>query len=131
MATKSEPKVDVIGTGTVHTMPIIIIKRVKSKKGKKKYTRGTKALQDLVLGASEASYRTSNSVSKGLRTFVKRTKKSSRKKRDGSLRDALRNAAIGFGDGVAELGRAPQDLAKRISTRRAWKTFRTFTPSSR
>jgi len=84
-----------------------------------------------VLGASEASYRASNSLSKGLKTFVKRTKKSSRKKRDGSVRDALRNAAVGFGDGVAELGRAPQDLAKRISTRRAYRTFRAFTPGGR
>ncbi len=127
MVRKSDPIPEV---GTEPTLPIIV-KRVKTKKGKKKYTRGTKALQDLVLGASEAGFRASNSVSKGMKTFVKRTKKSSRKKRDGTIRDALRNASIAFGDGVSELGRVPQDLAKRISTRRAWKTVRTFTPSGR
>jgi len=128
MVRKNEPQADAVGTEP--TMPIVI-KRVKDKKGKKKYTRGTKPLQDLVLGASEAGYRATNSLSKGLKTFVKRTKKSSRKKRDGAVRDAIRNATVAFGDGVSELGRAPQDLAKRVSTRRAWKAFRVFTPSGR
>jgi hypothetical protein len=117
----------------VLTVPIIIDLGKPRKKGrkKKKYTRGTKAMQRLILGISEAGSRSSNSITKGLRVFAKRSKKSSRKRRDGLVRDSLRNASRGFSDGMNQLGKAPNEIARRIGTRRVWRTFRVLTPGLR
>jgi len=113
------------------TSPVImVLKRGKSaKKGsRKRYSSGTKAFQRLVLGVSKAAFRSTNSVAKGLKTFAKDSNKSARKRRDGIIRDALRNASSGLSDGFTELGRAPGEIARRVSSRRVWRTVRTFTP---
>lgn len=119
-------------TGTpVLTVPIVM-ERVKSKKRKKKkYTQGTKPLQRFFRGMTEAGGRASNSITKGLRVFNKRSRKSSRKRRDGMVRDSLRNASIGFSAGMNQLGMAPYEVARRVSTRRVWRTFRALTPGGR
>ena len=108
------------------TMPIVMerAKLGKSKKKKKKYTAGTKPLQRFMLGVSSAGSRSANSVAKGFRIFVKRSKKSARRRRDGMIRDSLRNASIGYSEGVSEFGRAPYEIARRISTGRVWRVFR-------
>jgi len=111
------------------TTPIVIepVKR-KNKKKKKKYTRGTKGIQRLALGVTDALYRSANSVAKAEKTVSKRSKKSSRKKRDGLVRDSLRNASRGIGDGFTELGKAPNEIARRIGTGRVRRTFKAFVP---
>lgn len=86
----------------------------RGKRKKKKYTRGTKGLQRLFLGATRAAYRTTNSVTKGLNTFVRRSKRSARKRKDGLIRDSLRNASRGFNSGVKEAGRAPGEVTRKI-----------------
>lgn len=135
--TKSDPGVTMPGDSSsiagspVLTVPIVIERAKRKKRNKKKYTQGTKAIQRLVLGISEAGVRSSNSITKGLRTFTKRSKKSSRKRRDGLVRDSLRNASIGFSDGMNQLGRAPYEIARRVGTGRIWRTFRAFTPRAR
>ena len=106
----------------------IVLKRAKSKKRKKKYSRGTKGMQRLLLGVSRAGYRTSNSLSEGLDTFVKRSKKAGRKKRDGMLRDAFRNMSRGVSDGVTEFGKAPNEITKRVSVGRGWRIVRVLSP---
>jgi hypothetical protein len=114
--------------GALFTTPVVI-EPVRKKKGKKKkYTKGTKGVQRLTLGVSDALFRSANSVAKGAKTFSKRSKKSSRKRRDGLIRDSLRNASRGVGDGLAELGKAPNEIARRISTGQVRKAFRAFTP---
>lgn len=114
------------------TTPVVIkLGKSGKNKNKKKYTRGTKGLQRLVLGVSKAAFRSSNSVAEGLKTFVKRSNKSSRKRRDGLVREVFRNASRGFGDSLTELGKAPGELARRVGTRRVWRTFRVFTPLGR
>ena len=105
------------------TSPLILERR-KSKKKKKKYSRGTKGQQRFLFGLSKAGYRVANSFSEGLNTFVKRSNKSGRKRRDGMVRYALRNAGRGLGDGLSELSKAPDDLTRRIGTRPVWRTFR-------
>ncbi|HYL05370.1 MAG TPA: hypothetical protein VE075_04990 [Thermoanaerobaculia bacterium] len=110
----------------------IILERVKSRKRnrkKKKYSRGTKPFQRLLLGVSKAGFRTSNSLAKGLDTFVKRSNKSARKRRDGLVRDSLRNASRGAGKAFTEAGKAPEEIARRLGTRRVWRVVRGFAPS--
>jgi hypothetical protein len=150
MVTRTETRSDPLGATPVGAMPgdpipddstagtpvlsvPIVIQRVKAKKRnkKKKYTQGTKPLQKLFIGMTEAGGRASNSVTKGLRVFNKRSRKSSRNRRDGLVRDSLRNASVGFSAGMNQLGLAPYEIARRISTRRVWKTFRALTPGGR
>ncbi len=109
--------------------PIVIepIKR-RNKKKKKKYSKGTKGVQRLALGVTDALYRSANSVAKAEKTISKRSKKSSRKKRDGLVRDSLRNASRGISDGFTELGKGPNEIARRIGTGRVRRTFKAFIP---
>jgi hypothetical protein len=130
---RSGESVDASSTGhvggvsahAVITTPLLL-KRDKSggAKGKKKYSRGTRGVQRLLYGVSKAAYRSTNSFAEGLDTFVKKSNKSARKRRDGLIRESLRNATKGVADGVAELGKAPEEITKRIGTRRVWKLFR-------
>lgn len=115
--------------GALFTTPVVI-ERVKKKKGKKKrkYTKGTKGIQRLALGVTDALYRSANSVSKAEKTISKRSKKSSRKKKDGLVRDSLRNTSRGISDGFTELGKAPDEIAKRIGTRQVRRAFKVVTP---
>lgn len=126
MATQTQAKKR---EGALFVTPIVIepVKK-KGKKKKKKYTRGTKGIQRLALGVNDALYRSANSVAKAEKTISKRSKKSSRKKKDGLVRDSLRNASRGISDGFTELGKAPNEIAKRIGTKQVRRAFRAFTP---
>ena len=53
-----------------------------------------------------------------------RSGRSARRKRDGLLRDSLRNGTRAFSRAAREAGRAPYQLAREISTRRYWKGAR-------
>jgi len=98
------------------------------KKRKKKYSRGTKGWQRLALGLSSAAYRISNGFAGGARRFVKRSKRSEKKKRDGMARDLFANLSRGAGKGLSEASKAPREISKRVSTRRTWRAFRVATP---
>lgn len=99
---------------------------------KKKYTKGTKAPQRFLFGESRANYRIANAFSRGLRTFVRRSNRSSRRRKDGFVRYSLRNASRGFNSGLKELGRAPEEITNRIGTRNVRRAFRLLTnPFSR
>jgi hypothetical protein len=110
--------------------PIVLERKKTGGKGKRRrYTRGTGGLQRLTLGLAKGAYRVADSFADGLDTFSKQSNKSSKRRRDGLIRDSLRNASSGIADGLAELGRAPGDVARKIRTRDVWRTFRFFTLS--
>lgn len=114
--------------GALFTTPVVIERVKKKGKKKKKYTKGTKGIQRLALGVTDALYRSANSVAKAEKTISKRSKKSSRKKKDGLVRDSLRNTSRGISDGFTELGKTPNEIAKRIGTRQVRRAFRVVTP---
>ena len=105
---------------------VIVLKVQKSGKNKKKkkYSDGTKGLQRFEYGLSRAAYRVSNAFAEGTKTFSDRSKKSARKRKDGLVRDSLRNFGKAVSDGVKEISDAPDEVTRRISTRRVWKTIR-------
>jgi hypothetical protein len=106
------------------TSPIIIQRESSKKRKRKRYSSNTKDIQRLAFGLSRAVFRSTNSVAKGFKTFVKKSNKSARKRRDGLVREALRNASEGVSDGFAELGKAPGEVARRVRSGRIWRTFR-------
>lgn len=93
---------------------------------KKKYTRGTKQFQRLLLGFEEATYRVSNGAARGLQTFVRRSKRSRRRRRDGLVRDVFNNAGRGFQRAFRVGSRAPWDLGRRVATGPLWRNTRNF-----
>lgn len=110
------------------TSTVVLTRKKGRKRGRKKYSRGTKGIQRLLFGVSRAGYRTTNSLAEGLDTFVKRTNRSGRKRRDGMVRDVFSNASRGIGDGLTELGKAPREISRRFNTRRSWRMVRVLTP---
>jgi len=109
------------------TTPIVFHSKRRDDDDKsRKYSRGTKTTQRLSLGISKAAYRTAKSISSGLSTFSDESDKSSRKRKDGMVRDSLRNASKGFEDGLNELGKAPDEIARRISGKTIIRVFRAF-----
>lgn len=117
------------------TVPVVIDRRdgKKRRKGrrKKKFTGGTKAMQRFLFGSTRGAYRAANALGSGMRLFVRRSNRSRRKKKDGFVRDSLRNFSRGFGRAASEFGRGPFEIGRRVSTRRVWRTFRLFVPARR
>jgi type IV secretory pathway VirB10-like protein len=110
--------------------PIVFraVRRKKRREGRKRYSRGTRQSQRFLFGLSRAAFRTANAMSKGLDTYTRRSEKSMRRKRDGMVKDFLRNTSRGFADAAEEFGRAPEEIAWRISTKNVRRTFRFLTP---
>lgn len=110
----------------------IIVRREKKKRGrrnrKRRYTRGTKNTQRLLLGGAKAGYRVANAFARESKTIFRRSKRSSRRRKDGIVRDAFKNWSRGLNKGTRELGKAPWPLAKRSNTKQTWRTLRSFTP---
>jgi hypothetical protein len=104
------------------------VRRKKRREGRKRYSGGTRQSQRFLFGLSRAAFRTANAMSKGLDTYTRRSEKSMRRKRDGMVKDFLRNTSRGFADAAEELGRAPEEIAWRISTKNVRRTFRFLTP---
>src|SRR6185503_12250938 len=75
----------------------VVINLKGNKKKKRKYTRGTKDIQRLERGVTKASRRLSRAVASGFATYEKKRNKSSRKKRDGAIRDAIENWTRAYG----------------------------------
>lgn len=85
------------------------------KKKKRKYSKGPmKFAQQAELGVSKGMQRMARAVEEGLGVWRERRDESSRKKRDGALRDALKN----YGKAVTKFhkvgAKLPADLTSRL-----------------
>lgn len=105
-------------------------RRGRKRRRSPRYSRGTRAWQRLTFGSERAGYRIANSFARGLRTFVRRSDRSRRRRKDGLLRDQFRNASRGFSTALNELGRAPGEIAWRIGTRNARNLALAFNPGN-
>ncbi|HEX8475530.1 MAG TPA: hypothetical protein VF666_15995 [Pyrinomonadaceae bacterium] len=98
------------------TAPLVY--EVRTKKRKKKYSKGLKDPQRWEDGISLASKRLARSIEQGLRTYRRRRNKSARRKKDGAIRDGLENVSIGFGRTLRVASDAPYDLARKVNSKR-------------
>jgi hypothetical protein len=98
----------------------IVYERKKRKKGKrkKKYSRGLKEPQRLERGVSRAAERIARAVANGFSEYRDRRDWSARRKRDGAIRDAVRNVGRGLEEAISTAARVPTDLTRRVSVRR-------------
>jgi hypothetical protein len=98
-------------------------KRSKGRRKKKKHSRGWKEPQQLEEDASRAVNRLANSVADGIGKYRERRDNSARKKRDGAIKDALRNTGRGLTKALDKAARAPSDLTRRATSKRISRVF--------
>src|SRR6476661_3333750 len=82
----------VVAEVTTGQPPVVYEKRTKKGKRKKKYSRGLKEPQREERRVSRAAERIAQAVVDGLSEYRDRRDKSARRKRDGAIKDAVRNA---------------------------------------
>ena len=87
------------------------------KKRKRKYSRGLRDPQKWERGYSKALRRVGRAVASGLDTYVEKLDKSSFKRRDGAVRDALKNWSKAISKTVRKSGKASTDLANGFDTK--------------
>lgn len=83
-------------------------------KARRRYSKKFKDLQKLERGVSKAAHRVASSIEEGLRVWRQSSDKSARKKKDGALRDALKNFAKATGKQVRVASWAAVDLVDAI-----------------
>jgi hypothetical protein len=95
-----------------------------TKKGKRKYTRGLRDFQKWERGYAKASRRIGQAIAAGLDTYLERRDRSSYKRRDGAIRDALKNWSKGITKSLRKASGAPYDLFKAINTKPVRRTVK-------
>ncbi|MDI1433112.1 MULTISPECIES: hypothetical protein [Polyangium] len=93
--------------------PIVV--RVKGSGKKRKYSRSLKGLQQSLHRSTKGGNRMVKAIAAGLKTYTKRADKSSKKRRDGMIRDILKNSAAGFGKTLSKSSKVPSLMAKSVS----------------
>lgn len=78
-------------TVVYETPPSVVVVKSKKKKGKK-YSKQLRPLQELEIAVSKGNQRIAKAVHKGLVTWNKNRDLSSKKSRDGAIKDGLKNA---------------------------------------
>jgi len=98
----------------------------KKKKKKPKYSKNLKPIAKIEKGAVRAQRRLANAVVAGLETWEKRRDRSSKKKKDGAIRDALQNSAAAMSKSMRVASRAATDLVSSVPKARGWKAMRSI-----
>jgi len=92
---------------------------------KPRYTKGTRRFQRLERGMARATRRVAQAVEVGVGAYISESDRKARKVKDGSLRYLGVNVALGMAEAAAVMAKAPNDIAKRVSTRPVRRLVRT------
>jgi Family of unknown function (DUF6312) len=104
--------------------PIVV--RVKGGRKKRKYSRSLKGLQKSMRNSTKGGNRMAKAITAGLKLYTKRADKSSKKRRDGMIRDLLKNTASGFGKTLRKSSRVPSIFAKSVSGKMVRRRMRSM-----
>lgn len=97
---------------------------VEIKKKKRKYSRGMRSGQEIERGLSRAASALGDAVSSTFGTYKKRSKKSAVKKRDGAVKDAIKNWTKAASKGLKEATDAPYQMVKAVNSNKASRQIR-------
>lgn len=100
---------------TIEHDPLSVIVLDKEKKAKKKYSKSKRDLQELEIGATKANLRLAKAVYRGLQVWEKARDASAEKKRNGALRDALKNGSKSMRKTLKIAAGAPSDLLDAVA----------------
>ena len=106
------------------TEPLVVYDYRKKKKKGKKYSKGLKTIQRTEDGLTLAGRRLGDAVESGFRSYRKRRNKSARRRKDGPIRDIVRNSAGGLSQFFSVGSDIPYDVAKKVNNRRFGKQVR-------
>lgn len=102
------------GSETVPAPEVVVITH---KKRRRRYSRGLRGPQRVGRGLTRASHKLARAVTSGMYTFRLRQNRSSRKKRDGAIKDGLKNWARGMGKTMRRSSSVPYDVARAFDTK--------------
>jgi len=106
-------------TETVVIERPIVYERKRGGKGRKRrYSKGLKDPQKCEVDATRALNRVADAVADGVSEYRSERNKSARRKRDGAIKDAVRNLGRGLSEALDTGARAPSDLTRRATTKR-------------
>lgn len=108
-----EPEVSFRG----YPQPIV----VRLGKKKRRYSSSLKGLQRRMRGGVKVSDKILDALSSGLGKYRRRSNRSADKKKDGVLKDFLKNSAAGLGTTLRKSSKVPVMLAKSLRSKRAGK----------
>lgn len=117
------PEPMVSGT-PAHVDATLIVTETKTKKRKRRYTRGLSGIQHLERGVARSLDVMAEGFARVFSDYKKRSDKSARKKRDGALRDGLENWTKAMGKGMSISSKAPYKFVRTVSRGRGTKQLR-------
>jgi hypothetical protein len=91
---------------------------------KRKYSKRARGVQEVERGVSKAAATLGDAVAATFRTYKKRENASSYKKRDGAVKDALKNWTKAYGKGMKEASDVPFQFVKSVNNSKASKQVR-------
>jgi hypothetical protein len=125
MTKQSEPLVDGEKTVTGHSpLTTESLNAHEAPKKKRKYSTRLRGGQELERGLSRAAASVGDGIAITFDTYKKRSNASSYKKRDGAVKDALKNWTKAYSKGMKEATDAPYQLVKAINTGKASRRVR-------
>ena len=93
-------------------------------KKKRKYSTRLRGAQEIERGVSRAAASLGNAAAATFNSYKDRSRASSFKKRDGAVRDALKNWTKAYSKGMKEASDAPYELVRSVNTSKAGKQIR-------
>jgi hypothetical protein len=108
----------------MRAQPPVVVAEPKKKKKKRRFSQGLRTLQDVERGVTVSMRTVSAGVARVLSEYTERSEKSSRKKRDGALRDAIENWTKAMSKGMRVGGKAPYDFVKAVNSEGGSKPLR-------
>src|SRR5579862_7623570 len=120
-----EPSVKAVETVTGHTPGVNdSLTTPKATKKKRRYSRGLRMSQELERGVSRAAATFSDAIAETFRTYKKRSRNSSLNRRDGAVRDAIKNWTKATSEGLKTASDAPYDFVKTVNRGRSSRRIR-------
>jgi len=111
-------------TVTGHTPGAASTEAQATDKEKRKYSRGLRAGQEMERGFSRAAASLGDAIAETMNTYKERSRASSFKKRDGALRDAIKNWTKATSKGMKTASDAPYEIVKAVNRGKATKQVR-------
>lgn len=90
----------------------------------KRYSKGWKDSQIIERDVSRSAERLADAASDGLNRYRRSRNRSAKKKKDGAIKDFVRNVGRGAEDALRTGSKAPSDLTRRATSKRLKRTLR-------
>jgi hypothetical protein len=113
-APAAEPAATTVEPKYLSSSAVVVIKKRKSKR---RYSRGLRNPQRISRRLTRAQHKLVRAVSSGISTYRDREDRSSRRKRDGAIKDAMKNWARAMGKTMRKSSGVPYDVVRAFDTK--------------